>query len=103
MLINNFDYLSSSITFYNNGYLSHSSIISGILSILALVSIIILSVYFLLDIIERNHPNIISFNSPKEDAGIYELNTSSLFHFINVVKNIEGKQINEEFILDLLI
>ena len=37
--------------------------------------------------IERKDPNSFSFTSFIEDSPIYEINTSSLFHFINIVQN----------------
>ena len=91
------DYLSPHITFYYKGYLSHSSIISGILSIVAIVFVIILIVYFSLDIIQRNNPNTFYFNTFVEDSGIYELNRSSLFHFINFIENSKGNFVYKKF------
>ena len=97
MFIKYFDYLSPRVTFYYKGYLSHSSIVSGILSIIAIIFIAIIAGYFSIEMIQRNKPNAFYFNSFVEDAGIFQLNKSSLFHFINIVKNDKGNIINEEF------
>ena len=97
MFIKYFDYLSPRVTFYYKGFLSHSSIISGILSIIAITFIIILVVYFSLDLIKRNDPNTFYFNSFIEDAGLYQINRSSLFHFVSVVENIRGVSNHAEF------
>ena len=97
MFIRSLDYLSPRVTFYHKGFLSHNSIISGILSIIAIVFIIILAVYFSLELIQRNEPNAFYFNTFTEDAGTFEINKTSLFHFITMAKNIEGAFINDPF------
>ena len=90
MIIKYFDYLSPRVTFYYKGFLSHSSIFSGILSIIAITFILILVVYFSLDLIQKKDPNTFYFNSFIEDAGLYKINKSSLFHFVSIVENIRG-------------
>ena len=81
------DYLSPPITFYHEGYLSHSSFISIILSIISFIIIISLSVYFSLDIILRDNPAAFYFNRYIEDAGVFPLNASSFFHFLSIAQN----------------
>ena len=81
------DYLSPPITFYHEGFLSHSSFISIILSIISFAIIITLSVYFSLDIIMRQNPTAFYFNRYIEDAGVFPLNASSFFHFVSMAQN----------------
>ena len=98
MFIRYLDYLSPRITFYYRGFLSHSSIFSGIISIIAITFILILAVYYSLDLFQRKSPNTFFFKSFIEDAGTYEVNSSSLFHFINVVQKTRlGEEIKEKF------
>jgi hypothetical protein len=97
MFIKYLDYLSPRVTFYYQGNLSHTSIISGIISIVAIVFLIILSVYFSLDIIQKSNPNTFFFNSFVEDSGTYYLNKTSLFHFVKIIQNIRGNEIHEDF------
>ena len=63
MFITALDYISPSITFYHKGNLSHTSIFSGILSIIAIVFVFILGVNYSLEIIQRTDPNTYYFNS----------------------------------------
>ena len=84
MIFKQLDYLSPSVTFYHKGFLSHSSILSGILSIISFIIIIVFSIYFSLDIIKRQNPTAFYFNRFVEDADIIPLNSSSLFHFISL-------------------
>ena len=90
MFIKNIDYLSPPITFYYQGSLSHTSIVSGILSIISIIFILILTIYFSLELIQRKEPNAFYFSSYIEDAGIIPLNSSSLFHFITIATVSNG-------------
>ena len=96
MYIKYMDYLSPRITFYYRGFKSHSSIFSGLLSIVAIIFVIILIVYFSLDIINKDSPNTFYFNSFIKDAGAFTVNTSTFFHFVNIVEKMRGET-NIEF------
>ena len=89
MFFKNLDYLSPPVTFYHQGSLSHSSIISGIISIFSFLLIIAAACYFLLDIIKRINPTAFYFNSFVEDSDIFPLNASSFFHFISLSVNFK--------------
>ena len=84
MFFKKFDLLSPPITFYHKGYLSHPSILSGILSIISMILILIFAVYYSLEIIERKNPKIFSYTTFVEDAGIFAMNSSHIFHFISM-------------------
>ena len=97
MFIRQLDYLSPYVTFYHKGHLSHNSIFSGILSIISITFVVILAIYYALEIINRTDPNTFYFNSFIEDAGTFSLNRSTLFHFIRNIKKIQGFDTNEGF------
>ena len=84
MFIKRLDFISPPVTIYHQGYLSHSSIISGIISIISISFILALAIYFSLDLIKRNDPNVFSYNSFTKDAGIFSMNSSGIFHFISM-------------------
>ena len=84
MFIRQLDYLSPSITFYHKGFLSHSSIVSGIISIISFAIIICLAIYFSLDVINRQNPTTFYCSGYIEDSGIFPMNSSSLFHYISL-------------------
>ena len=84
MFIRNLDYLSPPITFYHKDSLSHSSIVSGILSIISFMLIIAIAIYFSLDLINRTNPAAFYYNRYIEDSGTFPMNSSSLFHFISL-------------------
>ena len=94
MFFKSLDYLSPPVTFYHQGSLSHSSIISGILSVFTFLLIIVAACYFLLDIIERKNPISFYYKSFVEDSDIFPLNASSFFHFISLSINFE--ELNED-------
>lgn len=87
MFIKYLDFISPPITFHHKGHLSHFSVVSGIISIISLVIIIIIAVQFSLQIIKRRNPAAYYFNSFTKDAGVFPLNSSSLFHFISIAQN----------------
>ena len=84
MIFKKLDFLSPPITFYHKGYLSHPSIISGILSIISMILILILAVYYLLEIIQMKNPKIFSYTTFVDDAGTFAMNSSNLFHFLSM-------------------
>ena len=59
MFIKRLDYLSPPITFYHQGLLFHSSFVSGIKSIISIVLIIILTIYYSMELIEKKIQNFI--------------------------------------------
>ena len=93
------DHLSPPITFYYNGYNAHVSVTSGILNIISYLIIISFIIYFLSIIIERKDPRTFYFNYFTEDAGTFYLNSSTLFHFINIEKK---SRFNENIGFDFL-
>ena len=84
MILKKIDFISPQITLFYKGSISHSSIISGILSLIS-CSII----YHFLSFIyrERDSPKVANNHQYIEDAGIFPLNSSSFFHFISYVKD----------------
>ena len=84
MFVKKLDYLSPSITFYYQGAHSHSSIISGIISIISIIIIFAFSIYYFHELIMRKSPNVYFFRSFIEDSGTFPINASSFFHFISL-------------------
>ena len=84
MFLKKLDYVSPPITFYHKNYLAHTSILSGILSIISFILILIISGYFAFQIIHRQDPSVFNFKRIIEDAGAFPVNASSFFHFISL-------------------
>jgi len=59
MFIKKLDYLSPPITFYHQGLLFHSSFVSGIISIISILIIIIFTVYYSLELIKIKIQNLL--------------------------------------------
>ena len=95
MILKKVDFISPEITLFYKGSLSHSSIISGIISLISCIIIIAISVYYFLMLIynERDSPKVANNNQFIEDAGIYPLNSSSFFHFISFARNNNNGQL----------
>ena len=95
MFIKYLDFLSPRVTFYYKGLLSHSSIFSGILSVITIIIILLISIYYTLELFEKKDPKAFYFHNFLKDAGEYELNTTTLFHYISIIRNHKDGSNNE--------
>ena len=85
MFLKKLDFISPTITIYYKGSLKHSSIVSGILSIISVLFIIFMTLFYLFDIIQNKNTTVSHIESYIDDAPIYKVNSSSFFHFLNMV------------------
>ena len=83
-LLKNIDFLSPDITLYHKGDHSHSSWMSGIISLIQVIILIFCGIYYFLDLIYHREPKAYYYNRFIEDAGFYPINSSSFFHFISI-------------------
>ena len=72
-----FDLLSPEITLYYKGKLSHSSNISGILTIISIIITLIFTIIFLEDL-KRKNPSAFYYNRYIEDIKPIPYNSSGL-------------------------
>ena len=93
MFFKKIDFLSPKITLYNNGELRHSSIFSGILTLLLYVIVVAVGIVLSLDAIQKINPSAFYFNGYEEDAGFFPLNSSSIFHYIKII-NTESNNVD---------
>ena len=82
MILKKLDWLSPPITLYFKGEGEHSSIFSGILSIIAYILVFVAGIFYFYEYINRKNPKAYFFNRYIEDAGSFPLNSSSMFNFI---------------------
>jgi len=97
MIIQNLDFLSPEITLFFKGRYKHSSIFSGLITILSYSVILACIIYYTLEFIDRSNPTIYFFNRYVEDTGVYPLNESSLFHYINLISTSRNKSTIYDF------
>ena len=98
MIFKKIDLISPDITLYYKGFSSHSSIISGIIYFIALVIILIFSVYYVWVLFKRENPEAYFYNHFVEDAGEFPINSSSFFHFISLMDTrISGTDFGFDF------
>ena len=84
MFLKKIDFLSPDITLYHKGDHSHSSWMSGILSLIQVAIMILVGIYYFLELINHKEPKAYFYSRFVEDAGFYPVNSSSLFHFISI-------------------
>ena len=86
MLFRKCDMLSPQITLFFKGEDQHSTIFSGILSIIAYACVFGFGIYYCLDFIKKENPTSFFFNRYVEDTGDFPVNASSMFHFIQTMR-----------------
>ena len=90
MFLKKFDIISPPITLYYKGDNMHSSIFSGILTIVVYIITFIFGVYYALEFIYKKNPSAYFYNRYIEDAGLFPLNSSSMFHYIELMRTIDS-------------
>ena len=84
MFLKSFDIISPTITLYYKGDTSHPSIISGVISIIACVIILILGIIDLTNYLKKKNPTAHFFNRYVKDIGDFYINETSLFNYIQL-------------------
>ena len=97
MFFRNLDFLSPPITIYYKGRRKHTSVISGIITIISYLIILACIIYYLIDFIEKSNPTTYFFNRYVEDAGIFSFNESSIFHYINLIATTRDRRNEFDF------
>ena len=82
MFLKKFDYISPEITLFYRGDDRHSSIPSGIISIVFLILILGVTIFVSLDFLLKRNPTAFYYHKYTDDLGVYYLNASNFFHFI---------------------
>ena len=89
--------ISPPITLYFKGDDQHSSIFSGILSIIVGITILTATIYYFLGFINKDSPKAYFFNRYIEDAGNFPVNSSSIFNYIQFIHPQEYTTIGFDF------
>ena len=98
--LKNMDFISRNNALYYNNKTSHQSPISGLLTILFYSFLIFFFIYFSLDVILKKGPTSYFFKKFIEEVGTYYLNTTTIFHYIQLLDENNNIRIdNESFIM----
>ena len=93
MFIKKIDIISPPITLFFKGDNIHSSIFSCILTIIVYIIIFIFGINYSIEFIYKKNPTAFFMNRFIDDAGIFPLNASSMFHYIQFRKT-SGQEIS---------
>lgn len=95
MFLQYFDLISPPITLFYKREERHINIISGVLSIITYAFIISALLYYGLEFYHRRLNTFYFYNTMIDDAGIFPLNSSSMFHYVTVgKKSIDFRAVN---------
>ena len=84
MFIKNFDFITPKITLFYSGSSKHSSIISGLLSILIVLVCLSLTLIFSMDFLFKKHPVAFYYKQTIDDVDEYEINKENFFHYVTL-------------------
>ena len=84
MILKKLDLLSPPITLYFKGELKHASIFSAILTIFSYIIEFSFALYYIVQFLKKSNPIIYSYNRYADEKDAFPLNSSSMFHFINI-------------------
>jgi len=84
MFLKKWDLLSPPITLYFKGELKHSSIFSAVITIVSYIIEASFAFYYIVEFLKKSNPIIYSYNRYADEKDIFPLNSSSMFHFINI-------------------
>ena len=91
MIVKKCDFISPKITLYYRGKKVHSSIFSGIVTIIAYLLIFGFMIYYLLRFIIKKDPTIYYYNKYEDYIGTFPLNSSSMFHYFALIRTGKNK------------
>ena len=97
MILKQCDKISPFITLYFKGEYRHSSIFSGILTIIVYIFVFGFGIYYTIIFVNKSNPTIYFYTRYVGDAGIFPFNSSSLFHFIRFADTINNKNKEIDF------
>lgn len=83
MIFQKLDFISPYVTLHFEGQRRHSSIVSGLISVVSGLVIFITSILFLIEVFSEKNPNAFFFQKHINDTGRYDLGTKGIFHFIS--------------------
>ena len=89
------DKISPQITLFYKGELLHSSIFSGILSLIYYALMLYFTIHYLYIFFLKENPTAFFFNRFVQDAGSFPLNSSSMFNFLQI--SLNDKEVDIDF------
>ena len=97
MFIRKLDFLSPSITLYYKGENSHSSIFSGIVIIIVYSICLTFGIFYAIQFFNKANPQVCYYNRYVEDAGVFPVNSSSMFNFIQILDTEKNVPVAVDF------
>ena len=97
MFLKKFDWISPPITLFFKGEASHVSIYSGLLSIVAYIIVVAAIIFYALNFINRESPKAYFFTRYVDDAGTFPVNSTQMFHFIQVSDPATNQKVPLDF------
>ena len=85
MFVRKCDFISPLITLYYKGETRHSSIFSGLISIILIILVLYICIFISFDFLFKINPTSFYFITKIKDIGIINLNQNYFFHYITFI------------------
>lgn len=85
MFLKSIDRISPPITLYYKQSMAHTSIFSGILTILVYLLCLASGIYFSMELILKTNPAAYFYNRYVLDSGTFYMNTTGMFHYLQFI------------------
>ena len=90
MFLKELDFISDMNSIYFKGRKNHPNRFAGLLSVLGYAVVAAFAVYFSLDVLFKKNPTSYFYKRFIPDVGYYYLNTSSIFHYFQLLDPNDG-------------
>ena len=102
MIVRSFDFISPLITLYYKGETRHSSIFSGLISIILIILVLYICIFISFDFIFKMNPNSFYFIMNIKDVGTIKLSHNFFFHYISFLDEYTKKDVFDEKVFSVI-
>ena len=102
MIIRSVDFISPLITLYYKGETRHSSIFSGLISIILIILVFYISLFISFDFLFKLNPNSFYFIMKVKDVDTIKLSHNFFFHYISFLDEYTKEDVFDERVFSII-
>ena len=102
MIIRSVDFISPLITLYYKGETRHSSIFSGLISIILIILVLYICIFISFDFLFKLNPNSFYFIMKVKDFDTIKLSHNFFFHYISFLDEYTKQDVFDERVLSII-
>ena len=102
MFVRKCDFISPLITLYYKGETRHSSIFSGLISIILIILVLYICIFISFDFLFKLNPNSFYFIMKVKDFDTIKLSHNFFFHYISFLDEYTKQDVFDERVLSII-